>query len=422
MNIEQRNGLWFAVVMVPKDVRAKLGFKFLQSLKTHNKREAQLKALPLIARWKQEIKKARGQLGPGTHEALVWKRDLENADPGDQHSYGTRENIVDALIEHVERIAARQGPDKAQEFYGMAMGHRTPLGPLAVEWEAQTALAKKTLDQTRRDLEKLVAHFKILEAITPKGVKLWVDELAAAGSTHSSLNRILKSCKSLWNYLRKSSTIELERADPFAGILSLVSSKVTKNRQGRVAWAPDDLARIYQAALDKQDQPLADIIALGAFTGARIDELGNLKVSDVTTRGSLMITDSKTKAGIREIPIHPELLALVDRLKKDAITEFLIPAQADNQYDHRGDVLGKRFGRLKKSMGFTAGSQVFHSIRKTLITLMENAGVSEGVAADIVGHEKQTMTYGLYSMGSELEIKRTALTLAKYPSPLTALN
>lgn len=75
-------------------------------------------------------------------------------------------------------------------------------------------------------------------------------------------------------------------------------------------------------------------------------------------------------------------------------------AKADNQYDHRGDVLGKRFGRLKKSMGFVDGAQVFHSIRKTLITLMENAGVSEGVAADIVGHEKLTIMYGLYSMES----------------------
>jgi integrase len=421
MNIEQRKGLWYAVVMVPKELRPQLGMKFIQSLQTHSRREAQVKALPLISRWKQEIKKARGHLLPGTHAALVWKRDIENAVPGDKFNHGTQDTIVDALIEHVEGIAATQGTAKAQEFYGMAMGHRTPLGPLVVEWEGQAALAQKTLDQTRRDLMKLVAHFKILEAITPKAVKQWVDELALAGSTHSSLNRILKSCKSLWSYLRKSSTIELERPDPFAGVLSLVSSKVTKNRQGRVAWVPEDLARIYQAALDKQDQPLADIIALGAYTGARIDELGSLKVADVSPRGSLMITDSKTKAGIREIPLHPELVLLVERLKNQSTDGYLLPTHADNQYDHRGDVLGKRFGRLKNSMGFAAGAQVFHSIRKTLITLMENAGVSEGVAADIVGHEKQTMTYGLYSMGSELEIKRKALALAKYPAPLVDL-
>jgi integrase len=115
------------------------------------------------------------------------------------------------------------------------------------------------------------------------------------------------------------------------------------------------------------------------------------------------------------------LFVLVERLTRDATTDYLIPDQAENQYDHRGDVLGKRFGRLKKSMGFAAGAQVFHSIRKSLITLMENAGVSEGVAADIVGHEKQTMTYGLYSMGSKLEVKREALAKVEYPGPLVNL-
>ena len=72
-------------------------------------------------------------------------------------------------------------------------------------------------------------------------------------------------------------------------------------------------------------------------------------------------------------------------------------------------------------MGFTKGSEVFHSIRKTLITLLENAGVPEGVAADIARREKQSMTYGLYSIGSVLEIKREALAKAVYPAPLTVL-
>jgi integrase len=370
MNIEQRRGLWFAVVTVPKDVRAALGSKFIQSLKTHDKLEAQARALPVVTQWKQEIRKARGQAASKDMTTKQW----------------------------------------------------TPLEPLVAEWAVYANMTQKTLDQARRDLTKFVGRFRILEAITPRAIKLWIDELAAAGATHSSLKRVLSSCKSLWSYLRRSSIVELDRTDPFIGIFSLVSLKVTRNRQGRVAWAPDDLAKIYQAALDEKDQAVADIIALGAYTGARIDELGHLKVSDVTARGSLMITDSKTKAGIREIPLHPEVVSLVERLKRNAATEYLIPVNTDNQYDNRGDVLGKRFGRLKKSMGFAAGSQVFHSIRKTLITLLENAGVPEGVAADIVGHEKKTVTYGLYSMGTKLEIKRAALATISYPAPLQRLT
>jgi integrase len=419
MNIEERHGLWYAVVTIPKHLREALGaVKFIQSLKTHNKQEAQLKAYPLITRWKAEIAKAKGNTSAVFDEALMWKRDIAAADPGDEDNHGTVKPIIDALVERAEALAVIHGQTKAADFYNAAMGLRTPLGPLHDEWKQQLDLAPKTMDQMNRDVVKFVTHFKVLEAITPRAVKLWVDGLALEGSTHSSLDRILKSCKNLWMYLRKSSQIKLDEPDPFSGVMSLIPTKVTRNRQGRVAFNPDDLAKIYQAAITNKDQPLADIIALGAYTGARINELACLKVVDVTGKQSLMITDSKTKAGIREIPLHPVLFDMVDRLCREAKSEYLIPGDASNQYNNRGDVLGKRFGRLKKSLGFTAGSEVFHSIRKTLITLMENAGVAEGIAADIVGHEKQTMTYGLYSMGSMLEIKRDALARATYPAPL----
>jgi len=64
-------------------------------------------------------------------------------------------------------------------------------------------------------------------------------------------------------------------------------------------------------------------------------------------------------------------------------------------------------------MGF--GSQhVFHSIRKTVVTILENAGAPENVVADIVDHEKTTMTYGLYSGAVSLAVKRDALDKLAY--------
>ena len=40
---------------------------------------------------------------------------------------------------------------------------------------------------------------------------------------------------------------------------------------------------------------------------------------------------------------------------------------------------------------------------------MEQAEVPEGVTADIVGHEKQTITYGLYSGGTSNQQKLDAI-------------
>lgn len=153
MNIEERGGLWYAVVTIPKELRPALGaVKFIQSLKTHNKTEAQLRALPLISRWKAEIKKARGNTSAVSDEALVWKRDIDRA--GDRHEPddhgGVRAIIVDAMIERAEVIEVTQGAEKSIEFYGIAMGRRTPLQPLYEEWKHQLALAPKTMDQIGR--------------------------------------------------------------------------------------------------------------------------------------------------------------------------------------------------------------------------------------------------------------------------------
>jgi hypothetical protein len=60
-------------------------------------------------------------------------------------------------------------------------------------------------------------------------------------------------------------------------------------------------------------------------------------------------------------------------------------------------------------------AHVFPSIRGTVATLLENASVLENVAAGIIGHEKPTMTYGLYSGNASLAVKRKAIEKLVYP-------
>ena len=117
---------------------------------------------------------------------------------------------------------------------------------------------------------------------------------------------------------------------------------------------------------------------------------------------------------IREVPIHASLQATLERLVRDSGDGYVLAGQSENRYGSRTAALATRFSRLKRSMGF--GTQHnFHSIRRTVSTLLENAGVREGIAADIIGHAKKTMTYGLYSGGFTLEIKAAALARLSYP-------
>ena len=70
-----------------------------------------------------------------------------------------------------------------------------------------------------------------------------------------------------------------------------------------------------------------------------------------------------------------------------------------------GTAVGKRFGRLKKLVLVDGEDRTkcFHSIRKFVVTTLEQGGVAEGVAADLVGHEKPKITYNVYSGGSSVE-------------------
>jgi integrase len=171
-----------------------------------------------------------------------------------------------------------------------------------------------------------------------------------------------------------------------------------------------------KAASDKGDEQLIDIIQMAAFTGARIEELCSLKAADVITVDRvkcLNITDAKTEAGNREVPIHPSISELIKRLSKDTKDGYLLSGLTFNKYNDRSNAIGKRFGNLKRKFGFER-SHVFHCFRNTVATLLENAGVPEGVSEDIVGHEKQTMTYGLYSGGTSTKIKYEAIKKIKY--------
>jgi integrase len=59
---------------------------------------------------------------------------------------------------------------------------------------------------------------------------------------------------------------------------------------------------------------------------------------------------------------------------------------------------------------------VFHSLRGTVITMLERAGVPEGTVQDLVGHERSTLTGNTYSGKSTFEMLRDALALLAYPA------
>lgn len=95
----------------------------------------------------------------------------------------------------------------------------------------------------------------------------------------------------------------------------------------------------------------------------------------------------RSQRGLLGRSIHHKLAGTIARLVRDGADGNAFAGLRSNKYGNRAGAVDKRFGRMKTALGY--GEQyVFHSIRKTVDTLMENAGITDGIAADILGHEK----------------------------------
>lgn len=410
-HIERRRQLWYAVLEVPTGVRSLFDGKrrMVKSLGTPDKREAEILAAPLVASWKAQFRQAMGITNPVHIEALLWKRELESK----AHDSEQQMIAEDFLRDKAREIKKTKGAEIAEEFHGIATGTRTQSNAHYEAWKAQLGhLKPKTIDQMVKDVSMMLAKFPSLESINKQAVKGWLEELEREGKKAASLERIVSFCRNYWKYLQSQDLVALD-VDPFFGVLKLTKNKKASTAGSWIPFKPSDVVTLWKKAGDKQDSQLQSLIMLGAYTGARIAELCAIKVADVTG-DSFHITDAKTVAGIREVPIHPSIKELVKKLQTESEDGYLLSGLTFNKYGDRSNAIGKRFGILKADLKFSSG-HVFHSIRKTLTTLLENAGVSENLAADIVGHEKPRITYGLYSGGASLEVKREALERVKYP-------
>lgn len=247
-------------------------------------------------------------------------------------------------------------------------------------------------------------------------VSAWLDSLSLSTKT---LNQYRLAGSVFWKWAMKHDIRWREsykdKTSPFDNHdLPQVRGKIRSDTE-RKDFTLDDLAKLHAAALNDGQTTLADLILMGTYTGARIEELCRLRVEHIITVDgvhSFNIVESKTKAGIRVVPIHPALKSVVKRLTENSKDGYLLQTSSHNKYDIRSDALGKAFGRLKTIQGF--GSQhVFHSIRKTAITQLVRADVTGTLIAELVGHETGTVTFDVYNQGASAKQKFRAI--AKIP-------
>ena len=383
-----KSGIWQAELRVPRDLRDVIGkTRFAKSMRTRNKREAVVKAAPILEHWQSEI-----DLAKTDPQAFLAKQILHNArcDFGDKSSESGASNCHFAWLHDLP-------PSKVSAYKTIEWGSDIPLPAYMNTFVKSHYTKSGTRSEARRYILEATLFTPTLAALTRINAQRWLTE---EENKDSSARRALKTMQKATGYLSEyiswlqyHNLVCQNVINPFRGLH--YSKKLAKTKQ----YEPltyEEVCLLRAAAVRKGDELMVAYIDIARFTGMRLSEIGALNSDSIELIDGItcfrVSSDAKTVASAnRLIPISSRLQSLVDLQSLDM--------------KDLGTAVGKRFGRLKRNVlpDGEDRSRCFHSIRKFVVTTLEQGGVAEGVAADLVGHEKPNITYNVYSGGSSVE-------------------
>ncbi|MDH0383731.1 site-specific integrase, partial [Comamonas aquatica] len=228
--------------------------------------------------------------------------------------------------------------------------------------------------------------------------KAWLQEPARGFGLKTAKNHLMYV-----NSLLRFACVELEEIpkNPWQGLAIEVPKTATRR-----PWKDEELHQLLSQSLFQAYEVPAQsrtgggpaaywLPIIGLYTGARIGELAQLLVSDITEEDGvpvIRITDEgegqsvKTSASLRSLPIHSELIRLglldyAEDVRKQDPKGSLWPLLKN------ANIASAWFSKYRKSIGLEGRWLDFHSLRHTVRTRLYKAGVSEKVMDAITGHE-----------------------------------
>lgn len=176
------------------------------------------------------------------------------------------------------------------------------------------------------------------------------------------------------------------------------------NALDRKPFSKQELSKLWNCCQSQKDDDRLQIPLILVYTGLRIGELLNLRSEDVhLDERWINIRHSKTKAGIREVPIAEKIVPFIRHwLQKNS--EYFLCTQNGYHYLDR-NFRDACWTPMMETLGMT---HLPHDARHTCVSLLTAAMVDERVIRKIVGHKGQGVTETVYTH-LELPIKLEAI-------------
>ena len=248
-------------------------------------------------------------------------------------------------------------------------------------------------------------------------------QVVESGSTYKTVtavtvNNRLRKLSAFMNWCKTNGYIQ---DNPLTGLKMMTGSA----KEARLSFEQHDLTTLLDLDALKTEARKHPwrywIPLLGRYTGARLEELCQLRVDDFVEQQGIQcirVDDSsegqnlKNASSRRMLPIHPSLIEL-------GLLRHVESARASG--GHRlfpelepvrgklGHAPSKWFGRYKAKRGIDDSKKTFHSFRHTLIDDLRDAGVQDSLIKRIVGHEDSAVTFGVYGSRTPLKAMQEAL-------------
>jgi integrase len=242
------------------------------------------------------------------------------------------------------------------------------------------------------------------------------------GLSNRTLNRYAAACGAVYKWAKRRGHYEGD--NPFEG---QARKKASGRKTGWVPFTDDELATLL-GAMRPEVAPNKHTIEtwlpwatwIAAYSGLRLNEICSLDAEDLRQEDGVWFFDvkgAKTEAGDRRVPVHSTLIKLGlleyrDRIGAGSLWPALKPGGPDQKMSWYAS---KRFTVARRGLGLVRPRLSFHSLRKNVATALERASVPESEAVQVLGHEKMSMSYSVYSLGLDLNGLKRVVEVITYP-------
>jgi len=404
--LQKRGHQWSVRITVPRTLKHLLGTHLRKSLHTSDLKVANRRKFQVLAILKDQIVQAR-QASPinKKNRAEAFREEIREAH--EKEDIYTAEALEFIVQDEAEEIAQKHGSKAAQAFYDEATALTPTLSETADEWLASTEIIESTRLKRRKAYEGLrdfLGGDIPPQKLTDIQVRDYVDLLKRSNLSPNTIRDKLSALGGLWQYMFERLIIP-KGVNPWKGF----TIKGGSTESCRV-FTKEEILKILAATFP---QPWhKDVFICLLLTGARPKELCGLTHDDVDLVGKcISISSSKTKAGVRDLPVeHPVLLSILKKYtKKDKEKSgFIFPVTCGGADKSPAANYTKMFGRVKKALGLPSEAQLY-SARKSFISTALDLELPQVEIERYVGHEIGRLILTVYSQGrSEKGLREVA--------------